>query len=108
MSNVVKEIDIVNAIIKYLNYQGFYIFRVNAGMMFTKGKVFRGAPAGVSDIIGITPQGKFIALEVKLPKRKNNVTLPQRQFLDTIIKKGGIGDVVDSIEDVKRYIKQTR
>lgn len=101
-----KEIDIIRSIIVYLNYRGFYVFRVNAGMMFHEKKVFRGAPKGVADIIGITPQGKFIAIEVKTPKNKDKVTSPQQAFLDTIKRKNGIAFVSVGIEDIQFHFRE--
>ena len=38
--------------------------------------------SGVSDILGVY-KGRFLAIEVKHPDRKNNVTLDQKRFLIT-------------------------
>ena len=98
------EKDIVNAILKYLNWLGCFTFRVNAGMIFTEGRAYRGVPAGVSDIIGISPTGQFIALEVKTPKTQKKVTKAQQQFLDLVKSKGGISAVVTCIDDALKAV----
>ena len=101
-----KEQEIVKSIIEWLLWKGFYAFRVNAGMMFQEGRVFKGADRGVSDIIGISPSGRFIALEVKTAKRIKNLSNPQSDFLEMIKKKKGISGVVSSIEDMELLLKK--
>lgn len=61
---------------------------------------------GISDIIGIRKSdGKFIAMEVKTPKRRNQVTQHQQHFMDRIQDSGGISGVVTSIEEADALLK---
>lgn len=103
-----KENPIVKDIIETLNWQGFFCFRVNSGMIIIKGvgkqRVFQGAPTGTSDIIGCTPDGKFLAIEVKTPERRNEVTEPQQNFIDNMIKRGGVAFSATSVDETKEKL----
>lgn len=56
-------------------------------------RMIRMAPAGTADIIGLTKTGQFIAVEVKLPDRRKNVTEAQALFLSEVRRKGGLAGV---------------
>ncbi len=55
-----------------------------------------GLPAGSSDLIGIC-NGRFVAIEVKLPGQKPRPD--QVQFLEHVKKMGGIAGVATSPEE---------
>ena len=57
--------------------------------------------AGISDIIGILPCGKLLAIEVKRPGRVKTLTVAQKNFLDRIKDNNGINAVVTSVQEVK-------
>ena len=57
---------------------------------------------GVSDLLGCTPQGRFFAIEVKMPKGK--VSKEQAEFLVSIVANEGIGIVARSLDDVMAVI----
>jgi len=85
-------------IIKLLNLRGFYVFNANAGKIQTKtGYFFSGVPAGTSDIIGIAPDGKMVAIECKYDKGRP--TEMQKDFIYNIERKGGVAFCTNSIED---------
>ena len=106
------------AILTYLNSRGHFAFRVNTqGVpLWGKDKTFRGfrpSPMkGVSDIIGIVggvkgigkaravyPRSTFLAIECKAAGKKP--TPEQDDFLEEVRKRGGIGIVARSIDDVQ-------
>ncbi len=76
--------------------------------------------SGISDVIAIKSrrtqtynhQGRpimidisvNIAIEVKAPGKKANVTDKQQAFLDAIEEHGGIAIVADSLEDIEPYL----
>lgn len=63
---IVPERAILNAILEYLWTNGYYVWRQNSGTVRTEwGTYVKLAPAGTADIIGMTPQGQFIAIETK-------------------------------------------
>jgi len=55
---------------------------------------------GISDILGILPDGRFLAVEVKT--KKGRVSPEQQVFLDRINALHGVGFVARSIEDVEK------
>lgn len=101
---------------------GWRVFRNNTGQAWTGNAVTRitrtvtvtldpgcvvikdarpirfGLCEGSSDIIGWTPGGRFVAVEVKAPKGK--LSEPQRRFLEAVRDAGGVGIEARSEEDV--------
>lgn len=61
-----------------------------------------GLCVGSADLIGITHEGQFIALEVKTGTGRP--TPAQLSFLAVVRDLGGIGEVVRSVEDVTRIL----
>tara|TARA_Y100001973_G_scaffold105035_2_gene176730 strand:- start:2839 stop:3162 length:324 start_codon:yes stop_codon:yes gene_type:complete len=56
-----------------------------------------GLCVGSSDIIGITPEGRFLAVEVKTAKGKP--TKEQLNFIEQVRKAGGIAGIARSPQD---------
>ncbi len=103
-----KESQIVNMILGFLNRQGVYAIRINSGqVMSDHGTLFRGAPCGTSDIIGfIKGEGRFVAIEVKTPKTKNRVTQYQKDFLSNVKEEGGVAVIAWDIESLEAAFKE--
>lgn len=59
---------------------------------------------GVSDIIGLLDNGRFLAVEIKKPKC--HPTKYQKEFLAKVNKKGGLGFVARSIDDVEKELQR--
>ena len=57
-----------------------------------------GSEPGVSDIIGLTKEGQFFAIEIKGPKGK--LSPAQAYFLMEVRRSGGISIEAHSVEDV--------
>lgn len=89
---------VLATILDYLAIRHVYVWRNNTGR---KGGINFGK-VGSSDILGILDDGRFLAIEVKGPK--GEATLEQLQFLAEIGKRGGVGFVAHSIEDVDRHL----
>jgi hypothetical protein len=96
-----SEHSICNSIIEMLNYQGHHVWRQNAGQVEAvnkygqKHRIMIGR-AGVSDVIGVSKTGRFIAIEVKTPERRKYVTEAQQMFLEDIKRHHGIAGVATS------------
>ena len=56
-----------------------------------------GLCVGSSDIIGITPSGLFLAIEVKTAKGR--ATKEQLRFIEAVRKAGGIAGIARSVEE---------
>lgn len=102
-----------NQIIQWLNLQaGCYAFKLEVkGTWNPTGKFFqrpgRNVPIGGSDIVGIY-NSKFFALEVKTPLSHRDFInhpgpheLRQQEFMKLIKAKGGIAEVVSSVDQVQ-------
>ena len=103
-----KETDIMNAIIEYLLWKKFYVWRSNNAPIFDiTRKVFRAMPkhalTGVADIIGVLPDGRFLAIEVKADENKKP-TEAQQEFLNNIMDRHGIAFVAYCLPDVEKYL----
>ena len=103
------EKEIENRILNYLEFlpHCFVWKNQNVGIYDPKRRQYRKANSkyqfkGISDILGIY-KGKFLAIEVKQPKKKP--TKDQQTFIDNIIKQGGIAFVAASVEEVVNEFK---
>lgn len=97
------EKQIQDSIMNYLLINRYYVWRNNTGATHyenSKGRkrMVRYGKPGSSDIIGLTKDGKFLAIEVKRPNGKT--TKLQEMFLQNINANGGVGFVATSIDDV--------
>lgn len=100
------ETAIVKAILDYLTLKGHFVWRNNSGMVIRKASkpsqkdyAFSYGKVGSSDIIGVTKYGRFIAVEVK--HGKNKPTEAQEMFIEDVTRRGGIGFVAWSLDDVR-------
>ena len=96
------EKQIQATIIEWINKNGGIALRQQSGVfipyaMWKSKKAFRIGFKGLSDIVGCW-QGRFFAIEVKDHKRI--VEPEQRDFIDSVRGRGGIGMVARSLDDV--------
>lgn len=102
-----SETDLVRAILKYLHVVGILAWRQNTGAASFqdagRSRFVRFGVPGISDILGVLPDGRFLAIEVKMPGRK--VTWKQCDFINAITDNGGLAFVATSIEDVQEKLK---
>ena len=94
-----EEGAVVQACLEYLKLYGAFVWRNNSGALKDKTDrpVFFGKP-GSSDIIGILPGGRFIAVECK--SKSGKVSEKQKAFLAEIERLGGIAIIARSVDDV--------
>ena len=101
-----SEANIQNDILIALSNAGAIVFRNNVGAL--KDKTGRPVRYGVggnggSDIIGICPDGRFLAVEVK--KNTGRATEDQLRFIEAVRAKGGRAGVARSVEDALRILE---
>lgn len=95
-----KETDIMRACMLALSGAGCLILRNNCGVLKNPAGIpvrFGVGNPGGSDLIGITPSGQFLAVEVKTSKGR--ATPEQLQFIEAVRKHGGIAGIARSPED---------
>lgn len=63
-----------------------------------------GLCVGSADLIGITDDGRFLAIEVKA--QTGRISAEQQNFIDHIVSKGGVAGVARSVEDALAIIKR--
>ena len=75
-------------------------------------KIPFGLCVGSADLIGIAPDGRFLAVEVKMPasgsRRAGRVSPEQRDFLAAVNAAGGLGGIARSVEDAMELISGAR
>jgi hypothetical protein len=59
---------------------------------------------GSSDILGILPDGKFLAVECKA--KGGRLSEEQGEFLENVRKLGGLAIVAYSIHDIERALQE--
>lgn len=97
------ERDVQRAVMEWLSVKGIFHWRMNNAGIFdakTGGYRFHGLK-GVSDILGIMPDGsgRILAIEVKRPGGK--MTEAQKIFQQRIAELGGIATCVSSVAELE-------
>ena len=90
--------------LEYLDIRGIYHWRQNTGALKVGNRF--GMP-GVSDILGILPGGRFLAVECKRPK--GGVLSPcQKDFLGNIQRNGVVAIVAHSASELHEELERMR
>jgi hypothetical protein len=99
-----SEANIQREIMLALSQAGCLVWRNNTGALPDKnGRLVRyGLCNGSSDIIGLTPCGKFLAIEVK--SAKGRVTEAQERFIFAVRSKGGRAGVARSVKQALEIV----
>lgn len=80
---------------------------VNAVLESTDGRKMRaGLCRGASDLIGVGPGGRFLALEAKTGAGR--CTDDQAMFLELVRKRGGIAGVFRSVDEAVLIVEEAR
>jgi hypothetical protein len=102
---LIPENEVKRACLEYLTLQGIYAWINNTGALPVGDKRFiRFGLKGSSDIIGILPGGRFLAVECK--SDAGRLSDAQRNFLEAVKEHGGIAIVAHSPEDIARALRE--
>ena len=101
-----SESTIQKTILQYLGYHTRVAWaqRINTGAFKVDRRFIKCGFKGCSDIIGQMVDGRFLAIEVKAPKKYPSKE--QRQFLATVNEAGGAAGVARSVEDVEKILHE--
>lgn len=101
-----KESDIMRACMIALSGAGCLVWRNNVGVLpDSQGIPVRfGLCVGSSDLIGITGDGTFLAVEVK--SKTGRIRPEQQRFIDAVKSMGGIAGVARSPDDALDLINK--
>ena len=94
LTGELSEKVITRQIMAWLKWNGFFVWKQWQGPM---------SRPGVSDILGVLPDGRFLAIEVKT--RRGRLTQRQKGFLAAVNQKGGLGFVARSLDDVVELLE---
>ena len=104
------EKQIERSILQYLYAKKIFCWKQNTVGVYNESRQCYMKPqsqfiiSGVADILGCH-NSKLIAIEVKTPARRKNLTDHQKHFLESINKSGGIAFVATCIEDVQNMLE---
>ena len=100
-----SEADISRLIQLAASGRGARLLRNNVGALKDdRGVHVRfGLCAGSSDLIGWTHDGRFLAVEIKLPGK--HPTREQASFIEAVLAAGGRAGVARSVEDLERILE---
>lgn len=105
-----REQDIQKAVLHYLAAMWVAAWRQNTGAVFTGSRFVRFRVPGISDIIGILPDGKFLAVKVKA--EKGQFTQRQNILIGEVMKNTGVVITAQSVNDVingvEKYLSMRR
>ena len=96
------EQEIQKTLLDYLKLKGYVAIKHrNVGIYKRSTDSYIPLPEderGISDIIACSPNGTFVAIEVK--RKRGKPSDAQIAFIETVNRKGGIGAICYSLEDL--------
>jgi len=103
------EQDLVNECLTWLKLHNCMVWRQNQGAVTINGAgpkrfVRFSHRKGISDIIGLLPDGRFLAVECKLPGKRKNLTTDQAQFIDEVNAMHGVAVCVTSVVELSEAL----
>ena len=99
MTKGARENVVLAQCLDYLHAKGLFCFRNNTGAVKVGRRFIRFGYVGSSDIIGITKDGRFLAVECK--REKGGVLSDaQKTFLTEINSNGGVAICVHSVMEL--------
>ena len=95
-----EEADIQSKILDFLEEKGFMVVKFHNGSHKVRGGFIRArkTSVGIPDIIGMTPNGRFIGVEVKKPG--GVATKEQKAKVAQINASGGVAVIVESLGEL--------
>ena len=99
------ERDVLKVCLEWLQWKEVFCWRQNQGVIPGKDGTYRRFVGlrGVSDILGVLPGGRILAVEVKRPGGK--LSDYQDVFLDHVASLGGVACCVSSVEELEEDLK---
>ena len=98
-SKGLSEAEVLNQCTAYLTARGIYHWRQNTGAFKVENRFIRTGMKGVSDILGVLPGGRLLAIEVKREKG-GKLSAAQKEFIASINSRNGCAIVVHSLAEL--------
>jgi hypothetical protein len=91
--------EVLTACLSFLEGHGIFAWRNSVGaVQMRPGKWYRFGLKGSSDILGILPGGRLLAVETKA--KKGRLSPDQRDFLEAIKARGGVSVMARSVDEL--------
>lgn len=113
MTGKILEKEIQKAVCEFLRFKGYFVWKQNniaVHKSYTgkngvaRNRFIPSTMPGLSDIVGIGPGGRFMAIEVKRPG--GELSSNQEYFLGKVKEKKGLAGVVHSIDEIANLLKE--
>lgn len=98
------ENEVKNACLRWLKDHDIYAWRNNTGMVWTGNHPIRFGLVGSADIIGLLPDGRFLAVECKSKTGKQSDM--QKRFQENIEQNNGVYVLAYGVEDLEEALRQ--
>lgn len=99
------ESQVQSQCLNLLRSMNVFVWRQNTGAFKVKDRYIKSGIKGVSDILGIWPDGRFLAIEVKREKG-GRLSEAQKEFLQEIKNNHGIAIVCHSVEELEKELSK--
>jgi hypothetical protein len=101
------ENPVLRGCLKYLQIRGIYHWRNNTGAVrVAPDRWISFGKKGSSDILGILPGGRFLAVECKAPDG-GRLSPEQKQFISDVSRTGGLALVVRGWRELDKALGET-
>jgi hypothetical protein len=99
-----NEAEVLRSFLQYLPAARILAMRVNSGGAMIAGRFvrFNNSP-GCSDVVGVLPAGRFLALEAKRPGGRTRPD--QTAFLENVTRAGGLSIVAASLDELRAALR---
>lgn len=105
MTKGLPESTVLEQCLQYLRAKNIFCFRNNTGAVKVGRRFIRFGYVGSSDILGITKDGRFLAVECK--REKGGVLSDaQKEFIAEINRNGGVAIVVHSVMELVKGLAE--
>lgn len=94
-----REAPVLRACLKWLRSHGIFAWRNNTGTTWINGQPISFGYPGSGDILGLTPMGRFLAVECK--SATGTQSAKQIKFQQKIEANGGLYLLVHSVEELE-------
>lgn len=103
------EKEVEKVVLQYLRQKEFLVFVVESKAVYSEksSRYLSGQlTPGFSDVVGLTPHGQFVAVELKAKGRLSTLRPAQYEFLRSVILNHGFAVVVDSVERLEMIMEE--
>lgn len=99
------ENEVKNACLRWLHERGIFAWRNNTGMAWIGDHPIRFGLKGSADIIGLLPDGRFLAVEAKAASGRQSPD--QKTFEENVRKNNGVYVLAYDVTDLEEALRDS-